>query len=270
MVSVRAAPAASELERAEILAMEDFYAAEPRDRAAGGAVVERIGGATVLAIPGARAELFNRVVGLGVGSRARPADIDAALEAVSARSERWSVSVAPHAQPSSLLESLIARGLRQGYAWMKFRRGAEPPPPVACDLAVRRVGADEAGTFASVVTEAYELPATAARQCEALPGRARWHCFVAFEGDVPVAGATLFVADALAWFGLAATLPAYRGRGAQSALLAARIRAAAAAGATTLVVETGERVAGKPDASYRNLLRFGFREAYLRPNLSPG
>jgi hypothetical protein len=49
-------------------------------------------------------------------------------------------------------------------------------------------------------------------------------------------------------------------------LLAARIDAARAAGAVSLATETGERVPGAPDQSYRNILRAGFREAYLRAN----
>jgi hypothetical protein len=31
-------------------------------------------------------------------------------------------------------------------------------------------------------------------------------------------------------------------------------------------VETGERVPDRPSASYRNILKAGFEEAYLRPN----
>ena len=34
-----------------------------------------------------------------------------------------------------------------------------------------------------------------------------------------------------------------------------------------LVTETGERVVGRPSNSYRNILRAGFRPAYVRPNL---
>jgi hypothetical protein len=49
-------------------------------------------------------------------------------------------------------------------------------------------------------------------------------------------------------------------------LLAARIDAARAAGAISLATETGERVPGEPDQSYRNIVRAGFREAYLRAN----
>jgi hypothetical protein len=55
-------------------------------------------------------------------------------------------------------------------------------------------------------------------------------------------------------------------RGCQTALLRRRIRDAAAAGCETLLVETGERTGDRPSASYRNILRAGFREAYVRPN----
>ena len=37
-----------------------------------------------------------------------------------------------------------------------------------------------------------------------------------------------------------------------------------------LFVETGERVPERPSASYRNILRAGFEEAYLRPNWLKG
>jgi hypothetical protein len=33
-----------------------------------------------------------------------------------------------------------------------------------------------------------------------------------------------------------------------------------------IVTETGERVPDGPAASYANILRYGFQEAYVRPN----
>jgi hypothetical protein len=35
---------------------------------------------------------------------------------------------------------------------------------------------------------------------------------------------------------------------------------------TQLYTETGERVVGRPSNSYRNIMRAGFRPAYVRPN----
>ena len=66
--------------------------------------------------------------------------------------------------------------------------------------------------------------------------------------------------------GVAATLESARGRGCQTALLHRRIEDARAAGCHTLFVETGERTTDRPSASYRNILRASFKEAYLRPN----
>jgi hypothetical protein len=76
----------------------------------------------------------------------------------------------------------------------------------------------------------------------------------------------MLVGDGTAEFGLAATREAARGRGCQLGLLRRRIADAGAAGCRTLFVETGERTAGRPSGSYRNILRAGFEEAYLRPN----
>jgi hypothetical protein len=45
-----------------------------------------------------------------------------------------------------------------------------------------------------------------------------------------------------------------------------RIREAAARGARIAVTETGERLPDRPSASYRNILRAGFEEMYLRQN----
>jgi hypothetical protein len=72
--------------------------------------------------------------------------------------------------------------------------------------------------------------------------------------------------DGVAEFGLAATLEPARARGCQLGLLRRRIADAATAGCHTLFVETGERVSDRPAGSYRNILRAGFEEAYLRPN----
>ena len=76
----------------------------------------------------------------------------------------------------------------------------------------------------------------------------------------------MYVDGPNAWIGVASTRPGYRRRGAQTALLAARIDAARDAGAVLLATETGERVPGEPDQSHRNIVRAGFREAYLRAN----
>ena len=88
----------------------------------------------------------------------------------------------------------------------------------------------------------------------------------AWAGDEPAGAGALHLDGEAAWLGVGATRPQFRRRGAQAAVLAARIDAARAAGATMLATETGERVPDQPSTSYRNILRAGFREAYVRAN----
>jgi GNAT superfamily N-acetyltransferase len=93
-----------------------------------------------------------------------------------------------------------------------------------------------------------------------------WHCFLAYEGPQPVAGAMLYAKNEVGWLGVASTRVEYRGRGAQSSLLAARIERARRLGLRLLVTETGAAEEGEPGTSCRNILRAGFEPAYLRPN----
>jgi ribosomal protein S18 acetylase RimI-like enzyme len=63
-----------------------------------------------------------------------------------------------------------------------------------------------------------------------------------------------------------ATVPEQRHRGAQTALIAARARAAHAAGCRWLVVETGAEAPGGHNPSLHNLRRAGFEVLYERTN----
>jgi len=47
--------------------------------------------------------------------------------------------------------------------------------------------------------------------------------YVAYDGPVPGATGSLFAKDGSRWLATGATLPAYRGRGAQSAIIARRV-----------------------------------------------
>lgn len=76
------------------------------------------------------------------------------------------------------------------------------------------------------------------------------------------AGAILTVDERVGYLAQAATLPGFRRRGFQSALLAARIEAASTAGCE-IVTATAELLSG----SQRNIARAGLRLAYTKPVL---
>jgi len=172
--------------------------------------------------------------------------------------------------PSARLDAeLIERGYEPGYAWMKFARGVEPLEPAPTDLVVCEIDRDRAADFARCVVEGFETPPRFGDWLAQLPGRDGWHCFAAYEGDEPAASGALFVCEDVGWCGIAATRSAFRRRGAQSAILAARVRRAAELGCTLVVTETGELVDDRPSNSYRNILRAGFEPQYLRANYFP-
>jgi len=251
-------------ELGELEAFRDFYRAAPREM---GFVVEEIDGAVCLglaALPGSA--LFNRVLGLGL---ARPATADG-LERIARFYERlgtgWCVALAPQAEPRELGAWLEQRGLASGYGWAKFGRGVTDLPEPSTGLRVERVGADRADAFADAFCRGYGLP-PAFRDClTTLPGRDGWQCFVAFDGDEAAATGALYVTGTVGWLGMAGTVPEHRRRGAQSAILAMRLQAAAAAGCEVVVTETGELLEGGPSSSYRNIVRAGFEPVYVRPN----
>jgi GNAT superfamily N-acetyltransferase len=211
-----------------------------------------------------RSRIFNHVFGLG---RSAPAsDEQLARIADFYGQETYFVALARDAEPSDLAARLEARGFVADYAWTKFRRGVEPPAPVETDLRVEPIGPQHARDFGRIVAAGYEVPEFTGRWLAALFARPRWTCFLAFAGDEPAATGALFVCDGVGWLSFAATLPEFRRRGAQSALLAARIRAAAELGCSTVIGETGALEEGRPSNSYRNIVRAGFEPVYDRPN----
>lgn len=252
------------LERVEIAALADFVRAAPAGVAeAAGIELLDLGEAVavaVAALPGSR--MFDRAFGVASAEQ-----LDRVAAFLEPRSSPYFLSTAPGAELDELLER---RGYRRDYAWTKFRRGVEPFAAES-GLRVEQVGPDAGEVFGRIVATGFEAPPFVAAWAAALPGRPGWACFLAFAGGEPAGAGALFVHERAGWLGIGAVLPEHRGRGGQRALLAARIDRARREGCELLATETGERLEGRPSASYANILRAGFREAYVRPNwASPG
>jgi GNAT superfamily N-acetyltransferase len=237
-----------DLNTAEYAAYADAFRAAP-----GVAEVAEIGGATCTLVRGLGSRIFNRALDL---TSTEPLDEIAAFFG----DEPWWVS-----DSHGLGDELEERGFVRDYGWMKFSRGVSPRQ-ARSDLDVRLLGPDRAEDFAHIVVGGYDLPEWTAPLATRVVGRPDWSCYVAYDGDEPAGAGALFVQDTVGWLGFAATLPRFRGRGAQSGLLAARIEDARKQGCSTVVTETGELQEGRPSSSYRNILRAGFREAGVQAN----
>jgi hypothetical protein len=212
--------------------------------------------------------MMNLVLGATEPGAVADGRLAAAVEWADSRGVGHYVPVTPGLPETGAAEAwLRSNGFAPGYAWMKFVRDAHPPR-FAASKAVEVVELEDGGTapFGMIAATGFGLPAWAAAFFADLPGRKGWRCYVArVEGEAQ-ACAAMHVDAGIAEFGIAATLEPARGRGCQLALLRRRLLDAGAAGCHTLFVETGERVPGRPSASYRSILRAGFEEAYLRPN----
>jgi hypothetical protein len=216
----------------------------------------------------ARVGMMNLVLGASEPGAIADGHLAAAAEWVRSQGVDHYVPVTPREAGTAAAEQwLTANGFTKSYAWMKFVRDAHPPRFAAPeDVEVLELTDAEREPFGMIAATGFGLPAWAAAFFADLPENSGWRCYVARVDDETQACAAMRIHEGVAEFGIAATLEPARGRGCQLALLHRRILDAIEAGCHTLFVETGERVPERPSGSYRNILRAGFEEAYLRPN----
>ncbi len=258
----------SSLELSEMAAWSDFYkAGSTQSTSECGLIAAEVGGAVATAAARADVLALNRVIGIGLEDPATSEQLDELVQLYTqAGVPRFFVQASPAAGPADLERLLVEHGFSHHNNWVKLFRDTSPPRHVATDLTVRQVGSKDADSFGRIVTECFDWPGTARRWVAEAVGRPGWRHYLAFDGATPVATGALFASGDQAWVDFAATLPDYRGRGAQGALMAQRIRDARALGCNLLVVETAEDTPQKGAPSFRNMLRLGFQVAYVRPN----
>ena len=134
-------------------------------------------------------------------------------------------------------------------------------------VTARVIRSEELPAWAEVWLQGYaEALGTSAAMAERIAaatlrlwGQPGWDLYLAFvDGQVAAAGA-LYVQDRVASLLVGATLPAFRRRGCQGALLQARMADAAAQGCDLIVAQ-----AGLDTTSHHNMERAGLRIAYTR------
>ena len=171
--------------------------------------------------------------------------------------------VSPLAPPGHL-PLLADRGYRPveltTVMWQELSRRTVRPH---ASLAVHRVAPATADEWAEVAAAGWgESPELASfmREFSEVSARARGtECFTAEWEGTPIATAALAIHDGVALLAGASTLPAWRGRGAQGALLDARLARAAEVGCDVAMM-----CAAPGSRSQRNAERQGFRIAYTR------
>lgn len=241
---------------------------------------ERLGDAAGFAIPirGGIANFaeadspFNKVAGLGFDGVPGDREFDAVERAFAARSAPVQVELA-HLGDPAIAAALTARG----YRLVNFENvlgvdlTAPQPRVTPPGVEVRPIGDDHFAQWHDVVADGFarsdgqgvpsheQFPREVIEAAERDLVAAGAVCYLARHDGVVAGGASVCMADGIAQLTGAATAPAHRRRGIQSALLAARLADAAAAGCDLAVVTT------QPGSkSQQNAQRRGFDLLYTR------
>jgi GNAT superfamily N-acetyltransferase len=263
---------AHRIERAETqLIVEACHAAQARS-GTDGFTIPIAGAVASFAEPDSP---FNKVVGMGFAGAPDVDELEAVEKAYAAHGAPTQVELA-HLADSAVGELLSDRGYRlesfENVLGLALDTDPDLVPPA--DIEVRQSGLDELDAWIEVVTDGAVQPDT-----QGLP----WHdefpreAIENAERDFTVAGGTRYVAlrdgvfaggadfritDGIAQLAGAATTPAHRRHGVQTALLAARLLDARAAGCDIAVIVT------QPGSkSQQNAQRRGFHLLYTRATL---
>ncbi|MBP7146420.1 MAG: GNAT family N-acetyltransferase [Acidobacteria bacterium] len=215
---------------------------------------------------------LNKVAGLGFGGVPSAGDLDAVERAFAARATPVQVELANLAEPA-LATLLSDRGYRLvGFENVLGTRLPRPPAPPVGGVSVSRIAPDELPTWLDTVIAGFAAPDTqGVASHEEFPREvleravgdlARDPAYTSYlarlQGEI-AGGAAVHVFDGVAQLAGAATLPRYRRRGVQTALLAARLADVAAAGCEIAVITT------QPGSkSQQNAQKQGFHLLYTR------
>lgn len=255
------------LERIEMAAWRDVHAAAlPADRDALHIRSRDLAGAFVMSCDREESLLANRVIGLGVNEPVGPDTLDALVAHYRDRVPGFALNLSPFAEPDALAAPLAERGFATFFHHLKWWRDASPVREQATSLRVVRAGVAQADAWGELCTRIFDWSPAQAPWQASVVGRPGWWHGLALHGDMPVAVGAVYVQGEAAWLGFGGTLPEYRRRGAQSALLAARVAHARAAGARIMALETAPDWPDIPGESLRNAARAGFHPAYERPS----
>lgn len=261
-------------EQTEIRAYADFVTGAPAPvRESLGIGSLRVGSALALAIRADPSHFFDRAGGFGADE---PVTVDALAPVRDFYRDQGlsqgAFMIAPPLLPPDWAATAATLGLTEGGRFAKLGCDTEAALSAADGVAALdpglRVGpveSHQAHEWATVMMTTFGFTAPGMIDMAAsCVGRPDWRQYAVWDGERIVAVGSVFVNGECADMFGGATVPEGRGRGAQSALLTARARAARAAGCRWLVAETGAEAPGDHNTSLHNMLRTGFELLYER------
>lgn len=210
---------------------------------------------------------LNRVQGLGLSKNISEDDIDKIISIYKAAGvNRFFIQLNTLITDSSIPKLLEKAGFTHYNNWIKLYRDVTPLKNVESDLTVQKIDRNMSNEFAKIVCDSFEWGADCIPWIAATVGRNNWYHYMAFDDNKPAATGAFYKHNEYAWIDFAATKEEYRGKGAQAIISKMRIDDIIESEVKTIVVETAQQTEKHSAPSYRNMLRYGFKEAYVRPN----
>ena len=257
---------ARDLERLEARLWTDAVrAATPEIAARYGLDTVPIGGGVALIATKAPTLLYNRAIAFGLDDPIDEATLDRAI-GLYRRDVPFSIQPSPLARPAEIGDWLRARGMESWFDWVIWARDARRPFERADGPRIERIGEERATLWTELAATIFREESELGPWIRCVIGRPRWSHYVAYDGAQPIGIGASYVEGELGWLGWGGTLPEWRRRGVQAAMIARRVRDAAELGVRWVRSETAADLPDKPNSSYRNMARAGFAITYRRPS----
>ncbi|MFD0959062.1 GNAT family N-acetyltransferase [Paenibacillus chungangensis] len=210
--------------------------------------------------------MFNTVKGM---SSADAEYIDDIIAFYEARGRAVQFELVPSRADHKLLKQLAKRGLYQsGFHNSLYVDSLQADMAhIPNSITIQELQEDEFQLYAAIHCKGTGLPDNGvpyiAANNEIMYHRPGWKYFLAYDDQVPAAVGVMFIQGAVASLTFAATLPEYRGRGLQQALLKRRIWEAMERGCRLVVGQCAYL-----SQSHRNMERVGMKLGYIRTTWS--
>jgi GNAT superfamily N-acetyltransferase len=243
--------------------------APPATRAALGIATARIGGGVALSMRHDVTGYWSKALGFGFTEPITDELVDEVIDFYRGEGSAGAViQIAPGVLPDGWSSMAARHGIRAESSWIKLACAVDDAHLSArTDLRVGLVEPEEFSRWTSTVLQGFSMPEDGlAEMITAGLHHPGFRPFAAWDGDDLVAAANLFVHNEMGSLNTTATLPSHRNRGAQSALIAARVKEATNAGCRWVCAETGAPADGESNPSLNNLLAAGLRPLYHRQN----
>ncbi|MFI6460837.1 GNAT family N-acetyltransferase [Streptomyces sp. NPDC050538] len=263
-------------EQSEAEALYRFQTETPENvRSALGMTATRIGGGVVLSMRNDSTRFWSKALGFGVTAPVTARLVEEVCDFYrAAGTPQAAFQIAPAFLPEDWPEICAREGIVQSSSWVKLVGTTEEAVARADALdtqpdgiSVTPLETEHALEWGTVMMRAFGTPVEHyAEMGAATVTRPGWHPYGAWLRGELVGTGTMLVRGHTAQMFAGAVLPHARGRGGQTALLAARARTARELGCRVLVAETGAEQPGTHNSSLHNMLRLGFQVAYERPN----